>query len=256
MKLTNTLLALAMSSLAITGCSSSSDSATPTPDGLYTGSITGGYGDFPDGPSGDEKAVIIDNRVMVFSSVVNSPLDPQQMFDASIIIDGSTFAGDAKIYDNNLATTGSVTFNATYITNESVTIQFTDPVSSTIPEGTINLTYSTDLNAKGSNLSFVNATWNALHGGLGNSTTMTINNNGSLSGSDDSCAFTGSTSPISTDKNLYNFSITTASTCSSTFASLDPNTTYSGYAWTEIDNSMLNLVLTDGVKSRFASFTK
>jgi len=246
---------LMASAFSITGCGSSGGGGgtAASPNGIYTGSITGGRG----APfNGQEKGVIYNNRMMVFSSV-NSI---RQMFESSLIVSGTNLSGAIKYYpDSSLPTTSSLTLTGNFSPNSSATINFTDATDTQPPDGTINLVSDTALFNKGSDSATLAFTWQGLHGLVGNGSTIMVSGAGTITGSSDlGCTYTGTILPVDTSINIYDVNLTTGSDCDvATLELLANNTTYTGFAWTEGSNDeTLNFTVSDGKNSRSIVLTR
>jgi len=234
------------------GCSSGGGgggSTATTPDGIYTGTITGGQE--VDGFNGGEKAAIHNGRMLLLSL----PGNIQQIFDLTFTINNTDISGTMNIYGNP-SLTGTTTASGSFVANQSATISFAQITTTNIADGTINLDADTVGYNQGADLNLLNATWSGVHGGFGNSTTLSFTANGDISGIDvnDSCAFTGTTTIPDASKNIYLVSIITtdAVNCISL-----PPATYTGFLWfDEGDNNTLNLIVTDGNRSRAIILTR
>ncbi|MFK5950261.1 MAG: hypothetical protein QM500_15985 [Methylococcales bacterium] len=242
---------LLLSGLALSGCSSSSGGSTPTLDGIYSGSITGGVS----GRNGGEKAIIYNNRMMVFSTASNI----QQLLESDITVTGSSFSGQLDFYDNSNPIIGTADMTATFVAGQSVTATFTNGSDASITDGAISLAYESDTYKKGSSQERITDSWQGAFGGLGNVVSILVDATGAYTGSDNNCNFTGTIQPADSKVNVYNVSLTTDANCgmSTTVDKLDPSTTYTGFAWTEgaTDTSM-NFTVSDGIKSRTVILTK
>jgi len=232
------------------GCSSSSTPA-PTPNGIYSGTITGGAGT---PPNGDEKGIIYNGRFMVFSTV----FDIQQLYDASLTITDSSFSALVNNHGNAFSKRFSADLSGTFVTNTSISATVTNVSGSNLTDATINLIADTALYNKGSNLATVTGGWQGTHGNTGNATSLIIDATGAItSGSDnDGCNFTGSVIPADTSFNVYNVTLvnTGGTGCSATKF---PAGTYTGLAWTEgATDTTLNLTVADDTYSRSVILTK
>ncbi len=254
MNLIKNLTVITLATAIVYGCGGGGGGSAPaTPDGIYSGSITGGQGAF--GFNGGEKAVIYNNRMMLLSL----PGNIQQIFDLPLTIDGTSLSGTMLIYDNSSAAKSSATASGSFVANQSATISFTNNSNPSIEDGTVNLTANTASFNQGSSLDLLsdgNPSWQGVHGGFGNSTAISFATNGDITGSDteESCAFTGTTTIPDASKNLYLISIITtdAVNCISL-----PPATYTGFVWfDEGDNNTLNLIVADGNRSRAIILTR
>ena len=251
MKSFKTLSICVLSTTVLLGCGGGGGS-TPTPNGIYTGTVTGGAGSPPYGPNGDEKGIIYNNRLMVFSNVY----DIQQMYDASITVTGSSFSGTVSNYDNsNSPKRFTADLSGTFTTNTSVTASVTNFSRSGFTDATITLTADTSLYNRGSSAATVTGSWQGTHSGMVITSTLAIDSAGAITGSDDQgCNFTGTIAPADTTLNVYNVSIT--STGGAGCTSL-PAATYTGFAWTEgASDTTMNLTVADGINSRSVILTK
>jgi len=249
------ILSISVLTAALTyGCNDGGGGGTAaSPNGVYSGSITGGLGSPPNGPNGNEKGIIYNNRLMVFSTI----LDIQQSFDAAITVTNNSFSGTVSNYDNaNPNPQYTADLSGSFIADTSATATFSNFSPASFNDGTINLTADTTLYNKGSATATVAGSWQGTHGNLGDATSLSIDTNGAItSGSDQAvCNFTGTVIPADTSINAYN--VTIISTGGTGCISL-PAATYTGLAWTEgANDGTLNLTVADGINSRSVVLTK
>ncbi len=254
MNLLKNLLVITLASAVGNGCGGGGGGGTTaSPNGIYTGNITGGRG----APfNGDEKGVIYNNRMMVFSSANGI----RQMFESQITQADTALSGTIIYYPANSApTTSSLTLTGSFVADTSATINFTDATGSQPPDGTINLTSNPTLFNRGSSPATIEATWQGLHGGVGNGSTIQVSATGAITGNSDlGCTYTGTILPADTSVNIYNVNLITGSDCDvGSLEFLAVNTTYTGFAWTEGDNDeTLNFTVSDGTNSRSIVLTK
>jgi len=236
------------------GCGGGGGGSAGSPNGIYTGSITGGRGE----PfNGDEKGVIYNNRMMVFSSANGI----RQMFESQITQSGTNLSGIIIYYPaDSLPSTASLTLIGSFIKDTSATINFTDATGSKPPpDGTINLISNPTSFNKGSSSATIEATWQGLHGGVGNGSTIMVSATGAITGSSDlGCTYTGTILPADTSVNIYDVNLITGNDCDvASLEFLANNTTYTGFAWTEgANDETLNLTVSDGTNSRSVVLTK
>ncbi len=248
MKLLNNLAIITLAATVGYGCSSSSP-PPPTPNGIYTGTLTGGVG----APfNGGEKGIIYNNRFIVFSP----SLGIQQIFDATLIIADTSFSSRVDNYNNISTKIYTADLSGTFVAGSSVNATVTNlPDGTGSTDSTIILDADTALYNRGSNSATVAGSWQGTIGGsLSNiTTTLIIDTAGTItSGFDDQgCNFTGSVTPADTSVNVYNATIISAD-CNSL-----PPATYTGLAWTEGDtDGTLNLSVSDGTQGRTVILTK
>ena len=244
------ILSISILTAALTyGCSGGGGGTAASPNGIYSGSITDGFGG---PPNGSEKGIIYNNRLMVFST----EFDIQQLFDATITVNNSAFSGTVSNYDNKNPTPRyTADLSGSFVTGTSATATFSNASPASFNDGTINLTADTALYNKGSATTTVAGSWQGTHGNLGDATSLTIDANGSITaGNDLVCNFTGTVIPADTSTNAYN--VTLISTGGTGCISL-PAATYTGLAWTEgANDDTLNLTVADGTNSRSVVLTK
>jgi len=230
------------------GCSSSS---TPpaTPNGIYTGTLTGGIG----APfNGGEKGIIYNDRFIVFST----PFGIQQIFDATLTVTDTSFTALVDNYNNISTKIYTADLSGTFIANTSVNATVTNlPDGTGSTDSTIILNADTTLYNRGSNNATVAGSWQGVIGGSLSSitTTLSIDATGTITSGSDSegCNLTGSVIPADTSVNVYN-----ATLISTGCNSLSP-ATYTGLAWTEGDtNGTLNLSVSNGTQGRTVILTK
>ncbi len=246
------ILSISVLTAALTYSCSDGDSngTAPSPNGIYSGSVTDGFGG---APNGSEKGIIYNNRFMVFSTV----FDIQQLFDATITATNNSFSGTVSNYDNaNPAPRYTADLSGSFIANTSATAAFSNFSPASFNDGTINLTADAALYNKGSSTATVAGSWQGTHGNTGDATSLAIDTNGTITaGSDQAiCNFTGTVIPADTSINVYN--VTIISTGGTGCISL-PAATYTGLAWTEgASDNTLNLTVADGTNSRSVVLTK
>jgi len=236
--------------LALSGCSSSSGgSSVNSPDGIYSGTTTGGRGN---PPGGNEKGVIYNNRLMVFSDV----FDIQQLINAPLTVTDNSVTGVLEFYSNKVVPIlGTADLSGTFVAGVSASFSYINAPTSFFNDGTISLTADTASYTKGSSLVTVTGSWQGVHGGSGNASTLSVDAAGSVAGSDtEGCNFTGSIIPADTSVNVYNATIVSSGGVSC--VSL-PISTYTGFAWSEgVGDTTLNLTVSDGTYSRSVVLTK
>ena len=235
MKLLKNLSILILAAAINYGCSSS-NSGTPTtttPNGIYSGSISGGNASF----NGNEKAIVYNNKLIVLSSTSNNII---QIFDSVLTLDNNNITTELYRYNNTSPLISTLTTTGSFVENTSLTVSFIDTATpKIIPDGTISLTANTALYNIASSLNTVTKTWTGTHGGIVQTTTLTIDAQGAITGSDDSgCTIAGSISPADTSINVYNITLT-YSICSG-FA-VPPSGSYSGLAWVENNSLILSV---------------
>ncbi len=258
MSMTNRIKALSLitvSALCITGCSpgGGGGGTAASPDGIYTGTITGGRG----APfNGEEKGIIYNNKMMVFSSANGI----RQMFESQVSVSGISLSGNIIYYTaNGVPSSSSLTLTGSFILDTSATINFTDATGTEPPDGTISLISDTPLLNRGSSSATIEATWQGTHGLIGNSSTIAVSATGDITGSSAlGCTYTGSILPADTSVNVYNVNLITGSDCDDAASELLAiNTTYTGFAWTEGSNDVtLNFTVSDGTNSRSIVLTR
>jgi len=235
--------------LALSGCSSSSSGGAASPDGIYSGTTTGGRG-HP--PGGNEKGIIYNNRMMVFSDV----WEIQQLLNVPLVLSGTSVTGTLEYYSNNVSPIlGTADLSGTFVAGVSASFSYINAPTSFFNDGTISLTADTASYTKGSSLVKVTGSWQGVHGGSGNTSTLSVDAAGSVAGSDtEGCNFTGSIIPADTSVNVYNATLTSSGGASC--VSL-PISTYTGFAWSEgVGDTTLNLTVSDGTYSRSVVLTK
>lgn len=258
MKLLNNLLIITLASAIGYGCSSSSGGGTPpSANGIYSGTISDGH----TAVNGiEEKGIIYNGRLLVVSLKADGI---QQFFDATFTTIDTSLTGTGERYDN-ISLQNSVTYNGSFSEAVSATISFGVTTGTTgnpgLVPGTMNLTASTALLAKGSAANKLQGTWTGSFGsGFFGTMDLTIDATGTITaGGDQSpldCVFSGSITPEDTSINVYNVAISsdggTAINCSMTAG------TYTGLAWTEGDtDGTLILMFADGTKGRGVVLTK
>jgi len=253
MKLIKTLSFLALATTLNVGCGGGGGGSAASPNGIYTGNITGGVGGLV---NGEEKGIIYNNRMMVFSSVN----DIRQMFESQLGISGTSLSGNIIYYpDSSLPTSSSLTLAGTFTPDTSATINFTDATGSEPADGTMNLVSNPTSFNRGSDLSTIAFSWQGTHGLFNNSSSFSVSSTGDITGgSAFDCTYTGTILPADTSINVYNVTLITGSNCDNNLSeTLPTNKTYTGFAWTEGTNDeILNFTVSDGTQSRSIVLTK
>ena len=259
------LALIVASTLNATGCSSGGGGGTAsTPNGIYTGDITGGNPSFNSDIQGGEKAIIYNGRFMLLSEQSSGI---GQIFDANFSITGTSLSGNGFRYDN-ISLLNNATYDGDFIENQSASINFTKSgvSSANLPDGTINLTVSSTLLSKGSATSKLEGTWAGDFGAdFFGKMTLVFDVNGNISlgsidegnpGSTLDCSFTGSVLPADTSINVYNVNLTSDGG-SGPFNCTLPAGNYPGLAWTEGDtDGTLIFMVSNGTNSRAVILTK
>lgn len=207
--------------------SSNSQSATPgQAQNVYSGTTSNG---------GSFEAIILPNDKLytIYGTTSGNVFSVQGMLTGQGASKSGTYTASVSDFDS-AGSIGSGSVSATYVVDTSINGTLSETGSPNITfSGAVLPTSSFNYNTAAS-LANVTRTWN---GTLldGSSATVTINADGSFSGSDSSgCSFTGNVSPDSSTKNFFNVSLTYgASPC------LLPNQTATGIA--------VNYLLSDGV---------
>ena len=243
--------------VALTGCGSSSGGggSVASPNGIYTGTITGGSTSF----NGiEEKAIIYNNRKLVLSNKADGV---SQLFDANLTDPANSLTGTGFRYDPAGPKLNSVNFSGSYVSDVSASVDFVEDTTGavTLPPGTINLTEDTALSSKGSDLSRLNGTWVGTFV-AGSQMTLIIDAAGNIgassgdSGGGADCGFTGAFSILDAAVNVYALSLISDGGGAGCFVAA---ATYSGLAWTEGDsNGTLVLIAADGNNGRAVILTK
>lgn len=242
--------------LALSGCSSSSGGGTTvtSPNGIYTGIITGG--DVSSNGT-EEKAIIYNNRMMVLS---NNTDGVSQLFDATLTDQTVSLAGTGNRYSAIGSEINIITYTGSYVAGQTAAVDFVESVSNLT--GSMAFNFVPAVYAKGSDLTRLAGTWSGIFVAGSNAImTLMIGADGVIAvGSGDSgdgdCNFTGAFSILDATKNVYSLSLVSdgGGSGSGCFVSAG---TYSGLAWTEGDtNGTLALMAADGNRGRAAVLTK
>ena len=244
MNAVKTVSTLVLASALVYGCGGGGGGSTPSPNGIYSGSITGGRE--ANGSNGGEKAIIYEGRVIVFSTA----LGIQQIFDGDLSVSGTSLAGQMGWFDNDTTFgTGEVAVTGTFVQDSSAEINFSDlDTVSPYPDGVISLTENTQLYERGSSLNVVAGMWSADHGGIVITTDFTIDAAGAITGSDNGgCIISGAIAPVDENINVYNVNV------QYTNCAYDPGMdgSYTGLAWTEgASDNILNISYSNTVFGR------
>ena len=224
MNAVKTVSTLVLAFALVYGCGGGGGGSTPSPNGIYTGSISGGR---TGGYNGGEKAIIYEGRTMVFSTAN----DINQIFDGNLDVLNNALSGDMLLFDNlNPVVIATLDVNGTYITNQSAELDFTDTDSNPIPDGTISLTEDTQIYQRGSSAATVNADWSASHTNLIVTTTISIDAQGIVSGMDNmGCTISGTVTPVESSINVYELNLVYQG-CTGAASS---DGSYTGLGWTE-----------------------
>lgn len=258
MNLLKNLLVITLASAIGNGCSSSSGGGgTPSPDGIYSGNITGGEPSF----NGiEEKGIIYNGRYMLLSRQASGIT---QLFDGNLTVTDTSLSGTGSRYDNfNLRNT--IGYDGSFVDQTSASISFTATGnnSNNYPPGSINLTASSALLSKGSATSKLAGSWTGTVGTVSNiQMDLSIDANGTItSGGDQSpqdCLFSGTITPADAAVNVYNVSLTSDGGGGNLFVCTLPADTYSGLAWTEGDtDGTLVLMVANSTSGRAVILTK
>ncbi len=242
-----------VSGFMLTGCSSDGGSSVTSPNGIYTGNITGGNSTF----NGlEEKAIIYNNRMMVLSNNLDGV---SQLFDANLTDQTVSLAGTGKRYSGAGSGINTITYEGSYVAGTSASVDFVESVSNLT--GTMVFNTTPSVYAKGSDLSRLSGTWSGIFV-AGSNATMTLNigsdgviavNSGD-SGDGADCGFTGDFGLIEASVNVYAVNLISDGGGGGCFVSAG---TYTGLAWTEGDtNGTLVLMAADGNRGRAVVLTK
>ncbi len=246
--------------LVLTGCGSSGGGSSVTsPNGIYSGSITGGNLTF----NGlEEKAVIYNNRIMVLSNNSNGV---SQIFDMEVVDASVSLAGTGANYSPFPSKLNDLIIDGTFVSGSSASIEFVEQTTGTVTltPGTINLTASPAIYSKGSDLVRLSGTWSGIYdSGFGKVMTLTINANGmidvasSIDSNGSSCGFTGTFSLLDSAVNVYSLNLISDGGDQVIVCDLGAGT-FSGLAWTEgAADETLVLLTSDGNKARAVVLTK
>lgn len=244
--------------MASYGCGSSGGGSAPTPNGIYTGTITGGNSSF----NGiGAKGIIYEGRFLLFSSIADGPV---QVFDGDLTTSDYSLSGSGQRYiEAVFNNTNSIGYDGSFVDGQSATIDFieTGTSSPTLSPGTFNLTKSGPSFYQGSDANKLDGTWTGSYAGtFPNDSLMdlTIDASGTInSGGDQAphdCVLTGTILPADISVNAYDANITSdggTSNCNL------PAGDYTGLAWTEGDtNGTLVLMFTNGTNSRAVVLTR
>ncbi|MFK5948229.1 MAG: hypothetical protein QM500_05625 [Methylococcales bacterium] len=256
MKLLKNLSILTLTAAISYGCSSSDSgtTATPSPNNIYSGTITGGATAL----NGiEEKGIFYNNRLLVLSRKADG-ID--QLFDINLTTTNLSLTGTGTVYDGSSIFLTNLDYDGSFVDNISTTLNFTDAGTISYPPGTLNLITSTTLMTKGSATSKLIGSWSGgFGGGFFGQMNLTIDATGTITAGGDQapldCVFTGTITPADTNINVYNAAITsdggTALNCTM------PAGAYTGLAWTEGDtDGTLVLMFADGLKGRAVILTR
>jgi len=246
--------------LALSGCGSSGGGTTVTsPNGIYTGAITGG-----DASSNgtEEKAIIYNNRMMVLSNNSNGV---SQIFDFSLTDPAASLVGTGVRYSPFPSKLNDLSLDGTYQDGVSATANFTEQTTGTVTlsPGTFNLTENTALFDRGADLTRLSGTWTGIYdAGFGKVMTLVIDSSGVIDGansidsSGSSCGFSGAFSIVDATLNIYSINLVSDGGNMVIVCDLGAGT-FSGLAWTEGNtNGALVLIAADGNKARAVVLTK
>jgi len=247
--------------LALSGCSSSSDGETSvtSPNGVYSGIITGG--DVSSNGT-EEKAIIYNNRMMVLSNNSNGV---SQIFDFSLTDPATSLAGTGVRYSPFPSKLNDLMLGGTYQDGISATANFTEQTTGavTLSPGTISLTENTGLFDRGADLTRLSGTWSGIYdAGFGKVMTLVIDSSGVIDGTNSidsngsSCGFSGAFSIVDATLNIYSINLISDGGNMVIVCDLGAGT-FSGLTWTEGDtNGTLVLMASDGNKARAVVLTK
>ncbi|MCW8935303.1 MAG: hypothetical protein OQK98_11320 [Gammaproteobacteria bacterium] len=243
--------------LALSGCGSSGGGTTVTsPNGIYTGAITGGD---VSSTGAEEKAIIYNNRMLVLSNNANGV---SQIFDASLSDSENSLAATGFRYGATGLQLNNVTYDGSYIEGQSAAVSFSEITTGTptLPSGSIALTAQSNVYSKGSDISRLAGSWTGIFdSGFGLSMTLIIDASGNIAnGSADlfteGCVFTGSLSIINSAINAYTVNLISDGGSGQCILLAGA---YPGLAWTEGDtNGTLVLMAADGNRGRAVVLTK
>lgn len=203
-----TTASLLLAGLTMAGCGGSSGGGTTatSPNGIYSGTITGGNSSF----NGiEEKGVIYNNRMMVLSNNANGV---SQLFDADLSEPSVSLTGTGVRYSSTGLNLNTVAYSGVYVAEQSANVDFTEVTTGapTLSDGTIVLTADTSTYSKSADISKVAGnTWTGFFdSGFGLSMSIVVDATGNIvAGSLDDvaggCVFTGSLSVIDPAINLY-----------------------------------------------------
>ncbi|MFK5950265.1 MAG: hypothetical protein QM500_16005 [Methylococcales bacterium] len=248
-----------LSVLVLFGCSSSGgDGGSNTPNGIYSGSVTGGD---PLLNGLEEKAIIYDGRLMVLSNNVDGV---SQFFDVNLAEPSRSLTGTGVRFHGSGSKLNDVAFSGAYVVDQSATVEFTQTGSAifTLPTGTINLTDEAAIYIKGADISKLSGTtWTGIHDKDFNvSMSLMIDASGNISaGSGDlggvfDCGFTGSFSVINPAINVYSLNLISDGGSNTCFM---PAGAYTGLSWLEGDeDGVLVMMASNGNSSRAVVLTR
>ncbi len=248
--------AVVVSGLVLTGCSSDSGSSVTSPNGIYTGNITGG-----DVSSNgiEEKAIVYGFRMMVLSNKADGV---SQIFDNNLSESTVSLTGTGMRYGASGVDLNEVGYDGSFSSGQSIVVNFTELTTGaiTLPSGTMNLVASTSLYSKGSDLSRLAGTWTGTFV-VGSQMVLNIDASGVIGGSSGDqgggadCGFTGAFNVLEASVNVY--AVNLISDGGSAFGCFVSAGTYTGLAWTEGDtNGTLVLMAADGNRGRAVVLTK
>jgi len=150
MKLIKITSILILTAFLTYGCSDGGGGTAASPNGIYTGTITGGQS--LSNSDTLERGIIYNGRSMVLSERQStSPTGINQFFDTTLTIDNTSLTGNGFRYSNAILS-NNVAYSGSFIEGQSASIDFTKSGNkpSNLPDGTFNLTASTALLSKGS----------------------------------------------------------------------------------------------------------
>jgi hypothetical protein len=244
MNAVKTVSTLVLASALVYGCGGGGGGgSTPSPNGIYSGSLTGGDTLL----NGGEKAIVYDGRLMIISM----PGQIQQLFNIPMTVSGTNFTSNtAEVYagtgispNTELSVTGSfvqeASLSATYLAN---TVLNSSGNPTVYTNGGINLTFDAPTYEKGASNAMVSGNWAGDRAYL-LETRLTFNTDGTITGDDDQgCSYSGSYSIPDSSVNVYRVSLENLGGCTTT--KLD---TFSGFAWLEgaSNNTLVLMVSSD-----------
>ncbi len=249
MNLIKNLTVITLATAIVYGCGGGGGGSAPaTPDGIYTGNITGGDPSI----NGNEKAIVYNNRMLVISPAG----DIQQVFDSTMVIDNKSFTTSKSVrYAGfSLSNSASLSTSGTFEPSSSLTATFSDiDTVNPFPSGTINLTFDAPVYNKTSGLDIIAGTWTGPFA-LFTVATLMVNADGTFNGSEDSqgCLFNGTITVPDPTFNVYEVSLDSTASCTSL-----PIGNYTGLAWIEGDtNNTLYFSVSNDTNNRSFILTK
>lgn len=210
------LVSLPLAGVLLAACDDHNDNCCDavyvTPGGLYSGTLT------DSSASGDRNVyVIVDengNGRMIDSDYGDYYRLALSNNNFSLSGSFTAFAGSTPFPNNQTTVTGSVSGQ---ITQDGITASFTESNGVT---GTLNLVFS-NYYYQTSSLSLLSGSWSYSDTTSGYSLSLSINGDGSFSGSDtDGCTYTGNFSIFDPDFDAYHLSYTDSCASGSTFTGL------------------------------------